>query len=138
MKLLRPISIMLSCAVLATGAAAQSDEFAATMARIGFKESTRTRTAGSYVLQLPAFAERGGYPLVHNASLCPDLGYYYPDNDVVAGCGQLLTALAHHDDTWEAYRNEQRRLIARHLPGDAALTERYAELLANLMTRPLV
>ena len=39
--------------------AAQSDEFAATMARIGFKESTRTRTAGSYVLQLPAFAERG-------------------------------------------------------------------------------
>ncbi len=79
-----------------------------------------------------------GYPLVHNASLCPDLGYYYPDNDVVAGCGQLLTALAHHDDTWEAYRNEQRRLIARHLPGDAALTERYAELLANLMTRPLV
>lgn len=39
--------------------AAQSDEFAAAMARIGFKESTRTRTAGSYVLRLPAFAERG-------------------------------------------------------------------------------
>lgn len=37
----------------------QADEFAATMARIGFKESTRTRTAGSYELQLPAFAERG-------------------------------------------------------------------------------
>lgn len=39
--------------------AEQSAEFAATMARIGFKESTRTRTAGTYVLQLPAFAERG-------------------------------------------------------------------------------
>jgi serine/threonine protein kinase len=38
---------------------AQADEFAATMARIGFKESARTRTAGSYELQLPAFAERG-------------------------------------------------------------------------------
>lgn len=37
----------------------QSKDFAATMARIGFKESTRTRTAGSYELQLPAFAERG-------------------------------------------------------------------------------
>ncbi len=39
--------------------AAQSDELAAAMQRIGFKESTRSRTAGSYVLQLPAFAERG-------------------------------------------------------------------------------
>lgn len=39
--------------------AAQADQFAATMAGIGFKESTRTRTAGSYELQLPAFAERG-------------------------------------------------------------------------------
>lgn len=78
-----------------------------------------------------------GYPLVHNASLCPELGYYYPDNDVPAGCEQLLVALAHHDDTWEAYRNEQRRLIARHLPGDAALTARYAALLADLMARPL-
>jgi len=37
----------------------ESAEFAKTMARIGFKESTRSRTAGSYVLQLPAFAERG-------------------------------------------------------------------------------
>jgi serine/threonine protein kinase len=38
---------------------AQSAAFVATMDRIGFKESTRTRTAGSYELQLPAFAERG-------------------------------------------------------------------------------
>jgi serine/threonine protein kinase len=38
---------------------AQANEFAATMDRIGLKESTRTRTAGSYELQLPAFAERG-------------------------------------------------------------------------------
>lgn len=38
---------------------AQSAEFAAAMGRIGFKESTRSRTAGSYVLELPAFAERG-------------------------------------------------------------------------------
>lgn len=39
--------------------AAQADKLAATMARIGLKESTRKRTAGSYELQLPAFAERG-------------------------------------------------------------------------------
>ena len=77
-----------------------------------------------------------GYPLVHNASLCPELGYYYPDNDVPAGCEQLLVALAHHDDTWESYRNEQRRIIGQYLPGNAALTARYAELLSGLMARP--
>ena len=38
---------------------AQSDALAATMDKIGFKESRRTRTAGSYELELPAFAERG-------------------------------------------------------------------------------
>lgn len=78
-----------------------------------------------------------GYPLVHNASLCPDLGYYYPDNDVPAGCEQLLIALAHHDDTWDAYRDEQRRVIAQYLPGNPAMTARYAELLAGLMARPM-
>lgn len=39
--------------------AAQSDALAATVDRIGFKESRRTRTTGSYELELPAFAERG-------------------------------------------------------------------------------
>lgn len=78
-----------------------------------------------------------GYPLVHNAGLCPELGYYYPDNDVQAGCNQLLLALAHHDDIWQAYTEQQRRLLAPYLPGEAALTARYAELLAGLMARSL-
>jgi len=39
--------------------AEQSDTFAQVMGRIGFKESTRIHMAGSYELQLPAFAERG-------------------------------------------------------------------------------
>ena len=34
-----------------------------------------------------------GYPLVHNAALCPELGYYYSGNDVSAGCKQLLVCL---------------------------------------------
>ena len=37
----------------------QSTDFAATMARIGLKESTRQRKVGSWVLQLPPMAERG-------------------------------------------------------------------------------
>jgi hypothetical protein len=78
-----------------------------------------------------------GYPLVHNADLCPELGYYYPGNDVPAGCEQLLVALSHHDGIWEAYRDEQRRHLSRYLPGERGITTRYAALLADLMRRPL-
>ncbi|MGE0329416.1 MAG: DUF2827 domain-containing protein [Ramlibacter sp.] len=79
-----------------------------------------------------------GYPLVHNAHLCSELGYYYPDNDVSAGCTQLLRAIATHDDQWEDYRERQRAAIARYLPGDPQLTSQYAALLAQLMAQPLI
>ena len=38
-----------------------------------------------------------GYPLIHNAHLCADLGYYYPDNDVSQAVTQLLEVLKKHD-----------------------------------------
>jgi len=38
---------------------AQSERFVAAMDRIGIRGATPTRTAGSYVLDVPAFAERG-------------------------------------------------------------------------------
>ena len=61
----------------------------------------------------------------------------WADNDVPAGCEQLLTALAHHDDTWEAYRDEQRRVIGQFLPDSPGVTQRYARLLADLLARPI-
>lgn len=78
-----------------------------------------------------------GYPLVHNASLCPDLGYYYPGNDVPEGCRQLVRAIDSHDAQWLEYRERQRSAIARFLPGDAAMTRRYGELLDALMRSPI-
>ena len=78
-----------------------------------------------------------GYPLVHNASLCPDIGYYYPDNDVNKGAAQLLKALTEHDLAFEAYRQQQRQLIARYLPGNETMTEQYTRLLEALMSKPI-
>jgi hypothetical protein len=77
-----------------------------------------------------------GYPLVHNAHLCSDLGYYYPANDLDAGCTQLLAALDGHDARAADYLQQQRRLIARYLPGDPALTAAYEDLLARLVGEP--
>lgn len=78
-----------------------------------------------------------GYPLVHNAQLCPDLGYYYEDNDVQAGCAALLQAIDRHDEEWQAYRQRQRALIGRYLPSDPGVTASYTRLLADLMNAPL-
>lgn len=77
-----------------------------------------------------------GYPLVHNAHLCADLGYYYPDNDVAAGSARVLEAIDAHDAQSLAYRERQRGLIDRYLPGNAAATEVYNTLLLGLMQRP--
>ena len=77
-----------------------------------------------------------GYPLVHNAHLCADLGYYYQGNDVAAGSARVLEAIDAHDAQATAYRERQRGLIERYLPGNAAATEVYNNLLLGLMQRP--
>ena len=74
-----------------------------------------------------------GYPLVHNAHLCPDLGYYYNANDVTDGKNQLINVLKIHDQNWQDYLERQRAVIARYLPGHADVTAGYERLLFELM-----
>lgn len=77
-----------------------------------------------------------GFPLVHNAHLCPDLGYYYEGNDATAGATQVLRAIDSHDAQADEYRTLQRALIDRYSPGNAAVTAAYTALLAELAQRP--
>jgi hypothetical protein len=77
-----------------------------------------------------------GYPLVHNAQLCDDLGYFYPANDVNAGCERLLHALCEHDRNAVEYRQRQRQLISRYLPSNPDVSLRYEQLLDQLMQHP--
>ena len=74
-----------------------------------------------------------GYPLIHNAHLCKELGYYYPDNDIDAGAKLLLRAIDRHDDRWEDWRDEQRRLIGRFLSTDPALALAYDDLMFDML-----
>jgi hypothetical protein len=78
-----------------------------------------------------------GYPLVHNAHLCADLGYYYEGNDVQAGCARLLDVFDHHDAQAGAYAARQRQLIARYRPTDATVVAGYEALLTRLIAAPL-
>jgi hypothetical protein len=77
-----------------------------------------------------------GYPLIHNADLCADLGYHYPGQDVQAGAQALLRALDHHDTDAQAYQARQRALIARYLPENPDLLRTYEQLLLGVLSRP--
>lgn len=74
-----------------------------------------------------------GYPLVHNAHLCRELGYFYDGNDVEEGARRVLDVLRQHDGRWEAYRRRQREIIRPFLADNPELVERYDELLHELI-----
>ncbi|WP_206956037.1 DUF2827 domain-containing protein [Trinickia acidisoli] len=74
-----------------------------------------------------------GYALIHNASLCKELGYFYQGNDVDQGASRLLSAVHTHDEHWEGYRARQRDIIAPFLATHPPLVQRYDNLLYNLL-----
>ncbi|HEY2024298.1 DUF2827 family protein, partial [Paraburkholderia sp.] len=78
-----------------------------------------------------------GFPLVHNASLCDDLGYYYPGNDVDAGARRVIEVIDTHDAHASTYRWRQRGLIDRYLPDNGQLVATYAALLDALIAQPI-
>jgi hypothetical protein len=78
-----------------------------------------------------------GYPLIHNASLCSDLGYYYRGNDAVEGARRVVEAIETHDAHASWYREQQRGMIARFLPDNRQLIATYAALFDDLLARPV-
>jgi hypothetical protein len=76
-----------------------------------------------------------GYPLVHNAEIVSDLGYYYPENDLETGARHVLDIADRHDRTWQEYTARQRALIARFQADNPALIRAYDDLLFGLVQR---
>lgn len=72
-----------------------------------------------------------GIPLVHNASLCPDLGYYYEEWKLKDAAKNMEMAQNHHhEDT--GYRDRQRALLHRYTVDNPAMIAQYDLLLRNL------
>ncbi len=78
-----------------------------------------------------------GYPLIHNADMCADIGYYYDKNDLDTGASLLLAAMHEHKDHYETYRTRQRQNIHRFLPGAPRMTATYERLLQQLLAAPI-
>jgi hypothetical protein len=74
-----------------------------------------------------------GWPIVHNAELCQDIGYYYQGFDAQDGVTALRYAMKNHakDDT---YKLRMRQLIKRYTDENPNLLADYDRLLTNVVT----
>lgn len=76
-----------------------------------------------------------GYPLVHNAYKCEELGYFYSESDVDMGAKKLAHAIKTHDGRFDAYREEQRMQLLRYTSQNRRLVRQYDELLSELVNQ---
>jgi hypothetical protein len=73
-----------------------------------------------------------GYPIVHNAHLCKDIGYFYNDNNVYEATEQVIYAINNHADNSESYIKENREKIKRFTKHNPRVVEQYNMLLNDL------
>ena len=77
-----------------------------------------------------------GYPFVHNAHLCSDLGYYYEDYNLEQGAEVLLSAIMKHDSVAHEYLRINRERVDRYLPTNVDLQQKYKKMFDDLFYEP--
>jgi hypothetical protein len=75
-----------------------------------------------------------GYPLLHNAPLVKDMGYYYEGFNVDEGAAVLNDILLHHDERIEEYDQRCKTAINRYHADNTDLIESYDLLIQNLFS----
>jgi hypothetical protein len=55
-----------------------------------------------------------GYPVLHNCEAWKDFGYYYAENDTMAGMKAVCDALNFHHERLESYKAHAKALVWRH------------------------
>jgi hypothetical protein len=73
-----------------------------------------------------------GYPLVHNAPMVKDLGYYYEGFNAGECATQIDKALSSHDNDFFSYVTETHQKLKRYTPTNEKVVEHYRKLLENL------
>jgi hypothetical protein len=73
-----------------------------------------------------------GWPVVHNAHLCKDIGYYYEGFNYEEGGKVLNWVINNHDKVAEEYKERNRNLIERYSPSNSVLIETYRNLVDSL------
>jgi len=73
-----------------------------------------------------------GYPILHNASMCKDLGYYYEGSSTKDGANKLNWILENHDNNLEAYQKRNKSVLDRYSINNLDLITTYDKLIENL------
>jgi hypothetical protein len=74
-----------------------------------------------------------GWPIVHNAHLCKDIGYYYEGFNYEDGGNMLDHVLQNHDNNVDDYINKNREAIDRYLPSNETLQNNYKQIINQLI-----
>lgn len=73
-----------------------------------------------------------GFPLIHNADMIQDAGYYYPDFNVEAAADQLQWVLENHDNNIEEYKAKNQPVLDRYSIKNEAMIDLYDKMIQNL------
>lgn len=73
-----------------------------------------------------------GYPVLHNATMCKDLGYYYESSDTEDGAKKLDYILTKHDQNIEEYDRKNDLVLQRYHADNMDLVRTYDKLIENL------
>jgi hypothetical protein len=73
-----------------------------------------------------------GWPIVHNASLCSDVGYYYSEFNYEEGGDKIIEAIKTHNENKDKYLENNRKAIDRFLPSNKVLQNKYIKLINDL------
>ena len=73
-----------------------------------------------------------GHPLLHNAMLCKDIGYYYDRFDGDEGTKQLLRILREHDDNHEEYVEKNKQVLSRYDADNEKNIDAYIKLIESI------
>ena len=73
-----------------------------------------------------------GYPLIHNATMIKDAGYYYEGYDTLMGAKLLDSVLNHHNEFVDVYNKNSDRVLSRYLTTNPKIVETYKKLIENV------
>jgi len=74
-----------------------------------------------------------GWPIVHNAYLCKDVGYFYDEFNYDEGGQTLSDVINNHDANVNEYISKNRQNINKYLPSCVELQEKYISLINNVL-----
>tara|TARA_Y100000593_G_C4281262_1_gene322897 strand:+ start:336 stop:1544 length:1209 start_codon:yes stop_codon:yes gene_type:complete len=74
-----------------------------------------------------------GYPVLHNAWMCKDIGYYYEGFNIKEGAAMLDKILLEHDKDIEGYNERNKKAMWRYHAENPMIAEMYDQLIDNVI-----